>query len=53
MDMFNDNEQRCEDCEKITGDVRFTNCPYAEEIHEKQVPVYLCQSCYKERCMDI
>lgn len=47
----------CEDCGIYASDtedeVKNTTCPYAEEIHGRQVPITVCDSCYRERSYDI
>jgi hypothetical protein len=46
----------CEDgniADPCEGEVVFTHCPYAEEIHDEIVPVWLCDYHYGERCMEI
>ena len=41
----------CEDCGE-EGAIKGI-CPYAEEIHDQEVEVCLCQECYYQRSMDI
>ena len=43
----------CQDCGSTDTDVSEGFCPFAEEIHNRQVPVVLCKGCYHERMMDI
>ena len=42
----------CDDCGCDKG-VEETICPYAQEIHYKEIECNLCGHCYSERCMDI
>lgn len=44
---------KCDDCGKEKDDVRDTNCPYANEINNEEIPCALCDDCYDERCMAI
>jgi hypothetical protein len=48
-----DKELKCEDCGKIGDDVEVTICPFAQEIHDEEIEVTICDDCYHERCMDI
>jgi hypothetical protein len=43
----------CQDCGITSGDVRETNCPYAEEINGAYVEIIVCPDCESERAMDI
>lgn len=43
----------CDDCGKEKEDVKHTICPFAYEIHDKEVDVTLCDECKGERAMDI
>jgi len=43
----------CEDCGIVSVEVRRIICPYAQEIHEKEVWVNLCPACERERARDI
>lgn len=46
--------KRCEDCKQLKEDVKITNCPYAEDVHnDPNVKIQVCDDCYKERVMDI
>tara|TARA_R110000851_G_scaffold332834_2_gene510116 strand:- start:11 stop:151 length:141 start_codon:yes stop_codon:yes gene_type:complete len=44
---------KCDDCGKTNRTVEKTTCPYASEIQEEEVEVYLCNDCYLERAGDI
>jgi hypothetical protein len=44
---------QCQDCKRTDVIVEKTICPFMDEIHGKEVTVYLCESCYHERCMEI
>ena len=46
------DELKCEDC-GTTENVSITICPFAKEIHNKEVSVALCDKCYQERVWDI
>ena len=46
------DELKCQDC-GTTENVRETTCPFAKEIHEKEIHVVLCACCYQERLWDI
>lgn len=51
--MRNDNgDLVCDDC-GTDEDVYETTCPFASEIHDKEVECDLCSSCERERAMDI
>ena len=57
-DMFNGvDDISCEDCgirsDETKDEILKTNCPYADEIHGRQVPITVCESCYRERSWDI
>lgn len=43
----------CNDCGEYKSDVEYTTCPYEEEINNKQIWVWLCSDCCRERCRDI
>jgi len=43
----------CQDCGKTGPMVMDTFCPYAQDIHDKEVQVFLCPKCYEERARDI
>lgn len=47
------DEKKCKDCGTIKDDVRIRDCPYAEEIHDMILKVYICDNCFHERAMDI
>jgi hypothetical protein len=42
----------CDDCGTTDG-VTYTLCPYAMEIYNEEIPLYLCENCYQIRCEDI
>lgn len=44
---------KCNDCDKDDDTVVEVFCPFAEDVHGKQIEVILCPNCYHERCMDI
>ncbi len=44
---------RCQDCGEQDDTVRYTTCPFAEEINYERVYVTICSRCYQERCWDI
>lgn len=35
------------------GDVELTVCPYEEELHNIQVPAWLCEFHYEQRCREL
>jgi len=43
----------CQDCGGTDDSVSEGFCPFASEIHNRDVPVVLCKGCYHERAMDI
>ena len=45
------SELICQDCGGKDAEEGF--CPFADEIHNRQVPVVLCKGCRHERAMDI
>lgn len=47
------DKNRCEDCGNQEDTVRYTTCPFAEEIYDERVYVTICSQCYQERCDDI
>jgi hypothetical protein len=48
-----EEELTCEDCGVQNETVKDGVCPYAQDIHYKDVECTLCPHCYHERCMDI
>ena len=44
---------KCEDCGKRNPTVKHTTCPFAEEIHNRIIPMDLCPECEHNRAMDI
>lgn len=44
---------KCEDCGKQDESVYETNCPKAEELDGKFIPVVICSDCYEERTFDL
>lgn len=44
---------QCADCKEIKADVSLVNCPFQEDVYDRQIPVYLCDACFHERVMDI
>lgn len=44
---------KCEDCGKVGEDVELTVCPYEQDVHNEDVEVWLCTSCYNIRADDI
>lgn len=43
----------CESCGKVKDDVEWTTDPFAEEIHDKTVWMWLCRECWQEYADDI
>jgi hypothetical protein len=43
----------CDDCQEIKPDVHRTLCPYAYEINEEKITIYVCDDCYTQRQEDI
>lgn len=41
----------CEQCGENIGRDRI--CPYFLELYNERIPVFICQSCFNERCDDI
>lgn len=48
-----DSENRCQDCEQIKPDVSTRLCPFAQDVHNKEVQITVCDDCCHERAMDI
>ena len=42
---------KCDDCGAPGAE--YTTCPYAEEINDEEIWLWLCDDCYQERCDDI
>lgn len=47
------SELKCNDCGISGEDVEETFCPYAAEIHGKEVEAVLCKDCYRERSREV
>jgi len=43
---------KCQDC-GTEENVELTSCPYAKEVDEEDVKVWLCEDCLKERADNI
>jgi hypothetical protein len=41
----------CQDCGGPDAEEGF--CPYASDVHNRDVPVVLCKSCYHDRVLDV
>ena len=39
---------KCDYCNKYKEDVKYVLDPYAAEIHDEEMFIYLCDDCYQE-----
>lgn len=46
------DDLKCEDC-GTTDNVTETVCPFAQDVHNKEIPAVLCDKCCSERAADI
>lgn len=52
LDFIKENE-KCQDCQKRSPDVRLRKCPYDEDLHNRIVMVKICDACEKLRMMEL
>jgi hypothetical protein len=43
----------CQDCGATDNTVKEGFCPFASDVHNRDVPVVLCRGCFRERAYDI
>ena len=48
-----DREPVCEDCKKVRPDARMQLCPFASEIRQEELEVFICDYCYRQRAQEI
>lgn len=46
-------DEKCEDCGIENETVSTTTCPFAADVHGKEVVITVCDECYHQRCLDI
>ena len=51
--MCHDESTICGSCHEDKEDTRYVIDPHTQDVHNREVWVYLCDACYKEACADI
>jgi len=46
-----ESKPRCADC-GTSHNVNLHICPFALEVHNEEVSIYLCDHCYAERALE-